>query len=112
GTIINFDADAAQWDHAWRVSFTGNQATLRRGLVDGLEPKINGRFMSGDQKNPDPPRLPIAPSRFSSQGMSLICVEIECDEHWNTKTATIVQVARLNETENTAAMDESNRPLL
>src|SRR5438874_578642 len=95
GTIINFDADAAQWDHPWRVSLTGNEATLRRGLVDGVEPKINGRLMSGDDKNPDPPRLPIAPNRFSPQGLSLICVEIECDEHWNTKAVTIVQVARL-----------------
>lgn len=97
GTIINFDADAAVWDHPWRIALTGNEATFSRGLADGIEPKIGDRFMSGDKKNPDPPRLSIAPSRFTKDGQSLICVEIACDENWNTKSATLVQVARLND---------------
>ena len=32
GTIINFDANAAAWDHPWRMSLDGNQATFRKGL--------------------------------------------------------------------------------
>lgn len=99
GTIVNFDADAAVWDHPWRVALDANQATLRRGLVDGIEPKIGDRLMSGDKKNPDPPRLSIAPSRFTSDGASLICIEIACDDHWNTNSAKVVQVARLNDTD-------------
>lgn len=98
GTIINFDANAAAWDHPWRMSLDGNQATFRKGLMDGIEPKIGDRLMSGDKKNPDPPKLSIAPSRFTSNGVSLICVEIACDEHWNTKSASVVQVARLSDT--------------
>ena len=98
GTIINFDADAAAWDHPWRITIYGKEATLRRGLVDGIEPKIGDRLMSGDKKNPDPPKLTIASSRFTKEGQSLICVEIECDERWNTKSAKLVQVARLNDT--------------
>jgi len=97
GTIINFDADAAVWDHPWRIALNGKEATLRRGLVDGIEPKIGERLMSGDKKNPDPPRLSIASSRFTKDGQSLICVEIECDGSWNTKSAKLVQVARLND---------------
>ncbi len=97
GTIINFDVAAAVWDHPWRITLTGNEAVLRRGLVDGIEPKIGDRPMSGDDKKPDPPGLPIAPSRFTKDGQSLICVEIECDENWNTASAKLVQVARLDD---------------
>jgi len=97
GTIVNFDADAATWDHPWRISLNGKEVTLRRGLVDGMEPKIGDRLMSGDKRNPDPPKLTIAPSRFTQSGRSLICVETECDEYWKTKTAKLVQVARLND---------------
>lgn len=97
GTIVNFDADAAVWDHPWRIALSGKEATLRKGLVDGIEPKIGDRLMSGDKKNPDPPKLTIAPSRFTTKGRSLICVEIECNEAWKTKSAKLVQVARLND---------------
>ena len=99
GTIINFDADAAVWDHPWRIALTGNEATLLRGLVDGIEPKIGDRLMSGDKKNPDPPRLTMATRLFTTDGSSLICVEIECNEHWSTKSAKLIQVARLNDTD-------------
>jgi len=111
GTIVNFDADAAAWDHPWRVAFDGNQATLRKGLVDGIEPKVGDRLMSGDKKNPDPPKLTIASSRFTSDGASLICVETECDERWNTKTAKLLQVARLNDA-NPDTPGEGTTPLL
>ena len=39
----------------------------------------------------------------------MICVEIECDEHWNTKSAKLVQVARLNDTDKPG---EGTTPLL
>ena len=111
GTIINFDADAAVWDHPWRVALTGNEATFRRGLVDGMEPKIGDRFMSGDKKNPDPPRLTIASRLFTKDGLSLICVEIECDENWSTKSAKLIQVARLSDA-NPDAPGDGTMPLL
>ncbi len=111
GTIVNFDANAAVWDHPWRVSLESKQATLSKGLVDGIEPKIGDRFMSGDKKNPDPPRLSIASSRFTSSEVSLICVEIVCDEAWKTKTASIVQVARLSDTD-PGTPGDGNTPLL
>jgi hypothetical protein len=116
GTIVHFDSAAALWDHPWRVSLAENEATLRRGLIDGMEPKIGQRLMSGDEKNPEPPKLRIAPGKFTADGISLICVEIECTEYWKTKSATIVQAARLNDGEvaSTAAGagDEETMPLL
>jgi len=109
GTIINFDGtEAAMWDHPWRASISGKEATFRKGLIDGLEPKIGDRLMSGDDKNPDPPRLNIVPSLFASNGISLICLELECSENWTTKAAKIVQVARLDDAEAT----ERDMPLL
>ena len=111
GTIVNFDANAAVWDHPWRIALDGKEATLRRGLVDGMEPKIGDRLMSGDKRNPDPPKLIIAPSRFTEDGSSLICVEIECDETWKTKSAKLVQVARLNDADSNNPGD-GTMPLL
>lgn len=111
GTIINFDADAAVWDHPWHIASTGTEATFRRGLVDVMEPKIGDRFMSGDKTNPDPPKLTIAPSRFTVSGASLICVEIECDETWRTKSAKLVQVARLDDADPNSPGD-GTAPLL
>ena len=96
GTIVNFDSEAVIWDHPWRIAISGKEATLRRGLIDGMEPTIGDRLMSGDEKNPDPPRLTIVPSLFASNGISLICLELECSEQWTPKSAKIVQVARLD----------------
>jgi len=108
GTIVSFESEATIWDHPWRISISGKEATLRRGLVDGLEPKIGDRFMSGDEKNPDPPKLTIVPSQFASNGVSLICVELECSENWTPKSAKIVQVARLDG----SSSPERDMPLL
>jgi len=111
GTIINFDADAATWNHPWRIALVGNDATFQKGTVDGMEPKIGARLMSGDKKNPDPPKLTIVPSRFTGGGLSLICLEIACDENWITTSAKLVQVARLNDADPNSA-GSGNTPLL
>jgi len=107
GTIVNFDSEATMWDHPWRISINGKEATLRRGLIDGLEPMIGDRFMSGDEKNPDPPKLTIVPSQFAN-GVSLICLELECSEQWTPKGAKIVQTARLDD----SVASERDMPLL
>ena len=109
GTIINFDATAALWNHPWAPALASGELTLSPGLVDGLEPTIGGIPMSGDANN-KVPTVTIDLQKFTAKGRSVVAVEIECDEQWLIKSAIIVQVAQLDDVE--GASPGVERPLL
>lgn len=82
-------------DHAWKYAEMGDDGvTLSLGLVNGNEPYLAGRLMSG--KNPDgtdhaagPPVLMIDPNKFNVAGRSWICVRLRVDADFRLLTADV-----------------------
>lgn len=96
GTLISCSV-WKPWSHPFKVSLSGDTATVGRGLVDGVEPKIKGVPIGGDPANGKPqPKLEIREPEFDEEGRGWIAVEVTCDsEKWDVTEATIVQVADL-----------------
>ena len=85
------------WSHPFYVTYSGNSCTVSKGLIDGIEPTINGTPISGDPKNKKPiPVLDVNHPKLDKDGHGWVAIEIEVDaEKWKTTKATIVQVDNL-----------------
>ena len=96
GTMLSCSLWAA-WDHPFRVRGSGS-VTINKGLVDGIEPNINGVPLSGDPKKNKPvPTLNITTPKIGKDGIGWIAVEITVDPiKWKTLTAEVVQVDTLS----------------
>lgn len=94
GTLISCSA-WTPWNHPFKVSLSGTSATIGRGLVDGIEPKIKDIPIGGDEaEGKGQPKLEIRQPKFDDEGRGWIAVEVTCDgEKWEVTDATIVQVA-------------------
>ncbi len=97
GTIVSCST-WKPWNHPFKVSMGPESATVERGLIDGIEPTIDGVPIGGDaDKNKPQPKLKIKPPKTGKDGRGWIAVEITCDteKQWAVKSAEIVQVAEL-----------------
>ena len=88
---------ADSWDHPFKVFFGGDSCTINKGLVDSIEPTINGVPLSGDaKKKKDVPTLNLGSPKFDKDGLGWIVVEITVDsDKWKTVSAEIKQVDTL-----------------
>ena len=93
GTIIGFDAAPAPWAHPFQVSLIGRSAAqIGPGLVNAIEPKIDGAPLSGTDGKP-PPKLEFGKLKLDKDGRGYVAIEITCDGKWKLKTMEMVQVA-------------------
>ena len=77
------------------MSLSGTSATIGRGLVDGIEPKIGDVPIGGEEGEPQP-KLDIRKPKFDDEGRGWIALEVTCEkEKWMVEEATIVQVDEL-----------------
>ena len=72
-------ADAGQtWAHPFRASVGVRIIRLSKGIVEGIEPKIDGVPISGDpQKRKPQPALKLDPKLQNKNGESWVCIEVE-----------------------------------
>lgn len=97
GTLISCST-WKPWNHPFKVSLSGTSATINRGLVGGIEPKIKDVPIGGDEVNGKPqPKLEFKEPKLDKDGRGWIAVEVTCDkeQQWGVKSATVVQVAEL-----------------
>ena len=93
GTIIGFDAATAPWAHPFQVSLIGQSAAqIRSGLVNSIEPKINGVPLSGTDSKPAP-KLDFGKLKLDTDGRGYVAIEITCGTKWEIRTMEMVQVA-------------------
>lgn len=76
GTSLSTAHNRPSRSHPFRVAFMGSIATVARGLVEYMEPEINGRPIS-DTRGGSIPTLILLP--FESNPHSWICVEVTTD---------------------------------
>ncbi len=81
--MVNARRAVVGFKGSWYVSLGSNTVTVRRGFVDGLEPVIDGKPISGkDAKGNDlkdgQPALKLDASLYE-QGKSWIAIRGECD---------------------------------
>lgn len=74
GTYIVVDAQAAPWDHPFKVLVSGQETTILPGTVNKLMPTVNGVALDAENA----PRLRIAGGP-SSELRSWICVQVRVD---------------------------------
>ena len=92
--------------HPWRMSIGGGSASIRLGLVNGMEPTIKNSNkgdipMTGKKKEDGSldglvPKLAIEDSFFDKKGISFVCVEPTFDDKWKLKSVRLTQVADIN----------------
>ena len=98
GTLISCST-WKPWNHPFKVSLSGNAATINKGLVDGIEPAIKGTPISGEPDTGQgaikpPPKLEFKQPKLDKEGRGWIAVEILCDKKlWKTQSAEMVQVS-------------------
>lgn len=112
GVSINASAMLQGFIGAWNVTLSGGFASVGLGYVDGIEPYLDGKPLSGEGKdgNIESPRLSLDKNRFED-GRSYIALRVECDAQTGKilepKDAapgiTIVQVASLVSEDDTIA---------
>lgn len=74
-----------RWSHPWKCGFSVDQVSIRLGLVNGLEPYLDGRLMSGKdaEGNADPKGVPVLrlkAEEYDDTGRSFICIRIRLNE--------------------------------
>jgi len=84
GVSVSARSAVRGFSGAWAVALSGRSATISLGFVDGLEPILDGKLLSGvDAKgNPLPegaPRLKLTPEEFTPAGKSWIAIRAETD---------------------------------
>lgn len=105
GTLISCSV-WQPWSHPFKVSVSGTSATISRGLVNGVEPKINDVPIGGDEASGKAqPKLEFKEPKFGKDGRGWIAVEVMCDKEkqWALASATVVQVADLKSGDATKA---------
>lgn len=98
---------------AWNVTLNGGFASVGLGYVDGIEPYLEGKPLSGEEKGGTikPPQLSLAEDRFE-EGRSYIALRAECDAQTGkilepkgaAPGLTIVQVTSLVSEDDTVAL--------
>lgn len=97
GTLISCST-WKPWNHPFKVSVSGSSATIGRGLVNGIEPKIDDVPIGGDEATgKGQPKLEFKEPKLGKDGRGWIAVEVTCDKEkqWTVSDATVVQVADL-----------------
>lgn len=97
GTLISCST-WRPWNHPFKVSMSGTSATIGRGLVNGIEPKIKDVSIGGDEESGKPqPKLEFTEPKIGKDGRGWIAIEVTCDKEkqWALTAATVVQVADL-----------------
>lgn len=84
GVIISARSAVRGFSGAWAVALSGRQAAVSVGFVNGIEPVLDGRLLSGrDAKgNPlpeGPPSLKLSTDEFTIAGKSWIAIRAETD---------------------------------
>ena len=89
------------WDHPFKVFFSGDSCTVNKGLIDGIEPTIKDVPISGDAaKKKGVPSLNLSHPHLDKEGKGWVVIEIEVDEDkWKTTKAAVIQVDSLKSTE-------------
>ncbi len=86
------------WNHPFKVTLSGTSATINRGLVNTIEPKIKDVPIGGDEANGKPqPKIEFKEPKLDKDGRGWIAVEVICDKEkqWAVASATVVQVGEL-----------------
>jgi hypothetical protein len=105
GTLISCSS-WTPWNHPFKVSFSGTSATIGRGLVNGIEPKIDDVPIGGDEAaGKAQPKLEFKEPKFGKDGRGWIAIEVMCDKEkqWAVASATVVQVGELKSDDATKA---------
>jgi hypothetical protein len=95
--VISFDPSTLDWSHPFRISQTGKTFTVQLGLINQVEPTIQGLPISGIDKNGKSvvggaPKLTIA-SDYDSEGRNWVVLKVTTDELGKIKEATIIQTS-------------------
>lgn len=103
GTVVSADIAPPPWVHPFKVSVSGNQATIVPGFVNTEEARIDGVPLSGTEKLP-PPVLKWAQTKWDKEGRGYIALELTCDEDWILvkDKVEVVQVAYYDSEDGTA----------
>lgn len=111
GVRINARALVTGFTGAWAVSLSGSSITVNRGFIDGIEPVIDDRPISGitSKGEPDPkgqPSLKLKLDEFTAAGKSFIAIRLKTDAtgkiiapEGKSPEMTIVQTKNLNSPE-------------
>lgn len=94
------------WSHPFKVSVSGTSATISRGLVNGIEPKIKDVPIGGDEAGGKAqPKLEFKEPKLDKDGRGWIAIEVTCEKEkqWAVASATVVQVSELKADEPTKA---------
>jgi hypothetical protein len=75
GTTISFHAPRQSFRGAFRATLAGDRATVGLGTVDGIEPTIGGKKISGEPGEP-PPSIKLDPGKYNADGKSWLCVQV------------------------------------
>ena len=105
GTLISCST-WKPWNHPFKVSLSGTSATIGRGLVNGIEPKIDDVPIGGDEAaGKAQPKLEFKEPKLGKDGRGWIAIEVTCDKEkqWAVASATVVQVAELKSDDATKA---------
>lgn len=86
GTVVNVREQVVGFVGAWDVQRKGSVVTVGLGLVNGLEPLINGIPITGNEKE-GKPSLKLRLDRFDKTGRSWISLRVKIDP----ETGRIIQ---------------------
>jgi hypothetical protein len=90
GVTISARAWVKNFDHPWKTTLNGTSAEINPGLVNGLEPLIDGIPMSG-KDNGARPRLDLDDKLFDKTGRSWISIELTRTDSGKIDKLRIVQ---------------------
>ncbi len=101
GTVLSLDSSAvgASFAHPWRPTLTGSAVTFVKGLVNGMEPTVNGVKMSGDASKTPPvpaPTLQLDPAFIDPATQeSVIALSATPSADGKTALFALVQAAKV-----------------
>lgn len=110
GQIITFRGGGNNFVHPWKATLWGSSVIFRLGLVNGLEPLIDGVPISGEEGG-SPPRLQLDETLFDDSGRSWGAIRLQVDSSGKIiqpdekgqgeLMLEMVQVASLNQSDDT-----------
>jgi len=95
GHMLRFTGSPADFTHPWLAQLAGaNSATFLNGTINGVQAKIKGVPLEGDDKNTQPV-LKWDKISLTDEGIGYLCAEITADPKLNYAISKIemVQVA-------------------